>query len=85
MSRADECYEGYHGHVGVCQRAGYRNGLLDGQDKIAAELEALINGPVDGDRVARFTQSPIPNVGVGSKTSTWVSVDALRALLRVSA
>lgn len=34
MSRADDCLEQYHMHVGICQRAGYRNGLKDAADAI---------------------------------------------------
>ena len=30
----------FHMHVGVCERAGYRNGAADALDRIAAALEA---------------------------------------------
>lgn len=31
MTRENACVEGYHIHVGQCQRAGYANGLADAQ------------------------------------------------------
>jgi hypothetical protein len=34
--RADECVESYHQHVGICQRAGYRNGWADAIEAIEA-------------------------------------------------
>lgn len=37
MSRAEDCLDAAHLHVGVCQRAGYANGRAD----VIEELEAL--------------------------------------------
>lgn len=56
--------------------------LHDRSDGLRAALEALVESPVDGDRVVRVTVTPIPRVGIGAMTATYVSQSALRALLR---
>lgn len=41
MSRANDCVEAMHWHVGICQRRGYANGLKDAQAAVATRLEEM--------------------------------------------
>jgi hypothetical protein len=58
VSRAENCVEQFHMHIGICQRAGYRNGLKDAEEKAAAltTMQALLVrlDPIVGTRLKNY-------------------------------
>ncbi len=55
--------------------------VLAEHQQLRARVAQLADRRPDGDQVVRATQSPIPGVGLGSLTRTFVEQHAIRALL----